>query len=570
MVFITLILCVIVFFAGCGGSDAGTATTDSSVSQDSLSSGVSSSSGVPSSLEDSSSSQDSSRYGGFARLEGLPRFVVDAPPPRFHEGPVTEFIPMDYGKILPFLGQQNQTEWYMTAELFGFIDAGGRIICDPVFSAVEKLTYGDRYAFVATSHWLEGGTASDASWWSNIESFKAVITSNGSFFGKFDDVYTGDFFLESNHEFIPVKRGDKWGLIDFDGNQILPFEYPNAPLFSDGLAAVFEWAGYEWMWEYFQNNVPFYYIDIAGNMVLGPFEPPPMVAYVEPFALHLEAVRFFDGLAMNFKDEEYGFIDRAGRVVIPHRYLFTGSGQIGWNEAGLALVVLPETREEFLSEWGHTEQIIASGLIDREGNLIVQMPLTYIWGGVNSHSGIYTVTGLDWNLTAAFDFAGNEIPAYGGHHMGNGYFITWSTNFADGSRVSGNGVNRSFEHGVSAQWLFGDWFSINVDFRTANAIDTGEYLMWNARTGEERHGLAPQPSWRSSVPNRYILVTTWDWERDNLFGVFDGDANVIIDMKFNYLTSIGENYFAIQGRHGGLLDSNGEWIIRVRLTGNFD
>ncbi|MCL2436542.1 MAG: WG repeat-containing protein [Clostridiales bacterium] len=496
-----------------------------------------------------------------SRIENLPRFEASTPP-RFHPEPVTQFIPMDYGTIRPFLGQINQGEWGWTNERFGFIDGYGRIICDPIFNEVTLLSHEDRHAFVVSSRWVPTGDAIPAWERDDLEGFVAVISSNGSFFGMFDDVYAGDFATAFDFEFIPVKRDGKWGVIDFDGNQIVDFAFPNAPLFSDGLAAVFTWPESlsgegDHLWWYFIDQVPFYYIDIHSNNVLGPFEPPSGLMIAEPIAIHLEAVMFHNGLAMNFHNERYGFIDTSGNVVIPHQYLLFQSAQIGWNSAGLALVASGE------AESVREEDLVTYALIDRYGNTVVQMPEAGTSGVMGWRlDDLYTVSRPeDWLTLAVFDHAGNEIRVLGENHVGNGYF-TNTQRGEDGmiaeTHLIGHGIDRTFtDAGIS--WMFGDWFFIfdNEDAQTRSI---------NVQTGELRDDFIIW-SW-PRIPNRNIIANTNN--NTMLFGVADDDGNLLIDTAFDSLQIIGEYYFAVQGLHGGLIDANGQWVFRTTLSGNFD
>ncbi|MBR5937956.1 MAG: substrate-binding domain-containing protein [Clostridiales bacterium] len=62
---------------------------------------------------------------------------------RSSEGPVKEFKASgEYGKIYPFLGVQNESKAYEGEKIYGFIDESGKIICDPVFNGVSRLSDG--------------------------------------------------------------------------------------------------------------------------------------------------------------------------------------------------------------------------------------------------------------------------------------------------------------------------------------------------------------------------------------------------------------------------------------------
>lgn len=50
-----------------------------------------------------------------------------------------------------------------------------------------------------------------------------------------------------------------------------------------------------------------------------------------------------------------------------------------------------------------------------------------------------------------------------------------------------------------------------------------------------------------------------------LYGIKKKNGEVLVDAVFNYLTEIGVNYLAVQGDYGGLIDVNGNWIIKVTI-----
>lgn|GEM_PF-4492539 len=482
----------------------------------------------------------------FPRLEALPPFTPSEAPPRLHAAPMNEFIPGDHGEILPFLGQLNMGDWGWATERYGFIDAQGRIICDPIFDSVRLISYGDRSAFVVTG---DGGAA--------------VIAHDGSFFRWFDDVYSGWWGLEFDHPYIPVKHFERWGVIDFDGNEILPPAFINAPLFSDGLAAVFRYREeFGHLHEYFMANANYYYIDSGGVVISGPFPSPQPFDEFSFAAQHLEMVMFHGGLAMNFYDGQYGFIDTSGQLVIPRNYLLFTRAQFGWNDADLALVAIAETQVGIANIRGNGHGINYA-LIDRQGNHVAIMKQSDPYG-VHEYSGFYFVSSMDWVEMSMYDHWGNSVDNRGGWYLGGGYFRTWidRDNIFEGIRLHGNGIDRELGS-VDLQWLYGDWFTKRLDETDERGDDI--FFQWNAQTEETRDVVMHIWDRRD---NRITVANGWHWGQK--FGVIDDEGNAVIEMEFDSLSPIGENYFAVQGRYGGLLDQNGNWIIRTRLSGNFD
>ena len=61
---------------------------------------------------------------------------------RASDEPMMAFVPGDYGEIYPFLGSYNNNNFGSRQHLYGFIDAQGKIICDPIFGYVYRLKDG--------------------------------------------------------------------------------------------------------------------------------------------------------------------------------------------------------------------------------------------------------------------------------------------------------------------------------------------------------------------------------------------------------------------------------------------
>ena len=65
---------------------------------------------------------------------------------RLSPGFIERLAPGDYGQLFPFAGEElKEAEWdYTIGRLYGLVDAGGRIVCDPVYSDVTRLSCTDR------------------------------------------------------------------------------------------------------------------------------------------------------------------------------------------------------------------------------------------------------------------------------------------------------------------------------------------------------------------------------------------------------------------------------------------
>jgi hypothetical protein len=511
-----------------------------------------------------------------ARLESLPRYKQHASS-RLYAEHVSNFIPSgNYGTVYPYLGQINHLDkdtywWGSSISLYGFATADGSIICDPVYDSVSAITYGDKLAYVASR------TVDPNRLWGldhNLNgNITAVMSADGSFYSEFDSVYiTNPLILPFEYEYIPVQKNGKWGVIDFDGTEILPCVYPNAPLFSEGFAAVYEDnEELETLTDDYNANTPYYYINVTGEIVLGPYERPMWVGerYLFDFDLYdlnLEAAVFHNGRAMNFNGYHYGFIDVAGELVIPQKYTLIGRNQFGWNEHGLAFVCVAEVTET-QAEWDldytyylyGKDGIVTYALIDVYDNRIAEWtcpPSAFPYG----EGGYIVVRDGYWQISALFDVAGNTLPLpiLDADYFFNGYFLKMTSD-VDTTEwyFSGNGISRTVK-ADSAQWFYGDWFILS-----SFGYENVEYRRLNLQTGEEFH--STEAFFASARDENRIII------HDGMnYGVISSAGEEIIEPAFRVLEPIGDNYFAVSGKYSGLVSDCGEWIVKTLLIRNAD
>ncbi len=101
----------------------------------------------------------------------------------------------------------------------------------------------------------------------------------------------------------PVRKGDGWGYIDHNGNEVIEFKYKNAGLFRERLACVLTERGYG-------------YIDVEGKMVIAP-------AYDYGSEFH-------KGVAVVQSDGKYGFIGRDGSWLLEPAFDYIDFGRYGY------------------------------------------------------------------------------------------------------------------------------------------------------------------------------------------------------------------------------------------------
>ncbi len=104
----------------------------------------------------------------------------------------------------------------------------------------------------------------------------------------------GDCTYYSNGKWCPVKKGDKWGVIDTTGNVVINFNYDHIGGFFDGVVIV-------------QNNEQFGLINKNENMLIA-FGQYDSISWLE--TSHLEII----------KSEKSGVADLKGNTIIPIQY----------------------------------------------------------------------------------------------------------------------------------------------------------------------------------------------------------------------------------------------------------
>lgn len=221
----------------------------------------------------------------------------------------------------------------------------------------------------------------------------------------------------------PVEQDNKWGYIDKTGRLIIPFKFDGAGNFSEGLAAVEikEKTGYIDKTGKFvipprfisgfsfseglavvvirrigqEGRTSFYkygYIDRSGRVVIQPPQNPESLKW---FAMAYKGLAFSEGLAY-MEPGKLGFIDKAGKQVIPPRY-----NDVQPFSEGLAVVMLEDKY----------------GYIDRSGKMVIPLQfkdagsfsegLAVInsnenqWGYIDK-SGKLVINGEEFSMARAF------------------------------------------------------------------------------------------------------------------------------------------------------------------------
>jgi hypothetical protein len=124
-------------------------------------------------------------------------------------------------------------------------------------------------------------------------------------------------------DFAKVSKNNRMGFINKQGKVVVPLDYENVKVFSNGLAAVMMLGKHG-------------FIDTAGTLVIP--------------AIYEDAGYFGNGLAPVKKKGKFGFIDRKGTLVIPYTYYESYSFYEG--RAAVQLNRYKDVEKEESGKWG--------------------------------------------------------------------------------------------------------------------------------------------------------------------------------------------------------------------------
>lgn len=257
--------------------------------------------------------------------------------------PITNFEYEDYNIFYDGLAA------VQVDEKWGFINKDGEIVIDCVFSEVgyfyndiANVKFEDKWGFIDKN----GNVIIDFQYeYSYVSTFNENDVAfafdnhlNFGFINKKGELIIGNLepsiadiemsYIFSDDRFITICVNDKWGVIDRNGNEIIPCEYEysisyyedRAIVEKDDQFACFDELGniiielgkYDDI-DYFneersivENDGKYGIIDKMGNLIT-PIE-------------YDDIKSFRDGIAIVEKDEKYGIIDKNGNIIVPIEY----------------------------------------------------------------------------------------------------------------------------------------------------------------------------------------------------------------------------------------------------------
>ncbi|MBP3413514.1 MAG: WG repeat-containing protein [Oscillospiraceae bacterium] len=221
---------------------------------------------------------------------------------RLSPEPLTELIPSEnYGTLYPFIGARKtyvSEEGYTMhqSEFYGFTDATGRIIVDPVYSDVALLTGGENGACLP--FWV---LTKDKPYSGDLfaySSHRAIASADGSFVSGFDYSYIYGYpdciVTQSLDRANPVYELYDHSMRLLFSTADLPFSHriQNAQYHSNGLFLLR-------LQE--EEGFAYYFMDREGDLAFGPY---------------MEAYGFSSGwAAVRLSNEKWTYIDPTGRLM---------------------------------------------------------------------------------------------------------------------------------------------------------------------------------------------------------------------------------------------------------------
>ncbi len=232
----------------------------------------------------------------------------------------------------------------------GYINKQGKLVIEPKFQQDSDTGFSEGLA--AVKLFIEEGTGLTR----QIKYLTGYINKEGSFVIQPQFIYGGPF-KDGMARIKSIRGVEKYGYIDKSGKVVVPSQFPQAFDFSEGLAMVMVYADQE-------NQVKKVgYIDKTGKLLIEPTFDDPLTMTLGPSRLHeaftyditgTEGV-FSEGLASVRVKGKFGFINRAGQMVIAPQFVHAGMFK-----EGLAPVSIKTERRRMY------------GFIDHTGKFIIQ------------------------------------------------------------------------------------------------------------------------------------------------------------------------------------------------------
>ncbi len=277
-------------------------------------------------------------------------------------------------------------------EKWGFIDMAGQEVVPPQYGDVGD--FHDGLAAVCVGDWNTGK-------WGFID-----MAGNEVIPPKYNDA---NGFREG---LAAVSLDNQWGFIDMTGKVVVPPKYDEAWAFQGGLAAVWIADGED---KGYCSPGKWGFIDKTGKEVVP--------------VIYEKIGAFRDGRACVVQDGKMGFVDEAGTVGIPLAYTYE---RPFIDRASSYEDLLPYFSEGLAAIWGSEAHGNQYGYIDRDGKVVI--PFEYDYAAPFSEGLAYVSKGASiWYETnedgkfGYIDKAGQVVVPlqYDCDYVGQGTLFTW-------------------------------------------------------------------------------------------------------------------------------------------------
>ena len=445
------------------------------------------------------------------------------PPKRYYAETMLGLVASDkYGRIVPYIGGTVSFYSNEQSNIFGLCDLSGRIVCDPVYNAVWIISNGETSLYALKVNKIsfveknENGYTYYYSYADN--STIKICPPDGSWTQTYDSVqsmkYT--YYASIIYDYITAKKNEKWGVVGYNGDIILPFQYNSPVCFSEGLASVSPGDG-KTMW----------YIDSTGEQILGPYDMPPPDPYWESGLDPPSPLRdfvFYRGYAPLYKGGKYGAIDKMGQIVIPAMYdrvQILEYGMVGYKVKGnwgVMTVTGKVIMEPTGDGWFYYDGEVLSFYSDNSGEHIEILP-----------DGTTRPYNHDTFDKTTLEINGKEVLL-----PESSYRDPWATPLPNGTYL----VEYFEDTYMSARWRI---YDKNANPVSDEVLGHVKYIDLNGSG---------------------ILQSASYWSQ---YRVYDLAGNLLSMEIFRDIDPIGSHLMVRTSEHGGVIDAKGNWIIKVPL-----
>ena len=474
-------------------------------------------------------------------------------PERYYPAPVSEIIPStDYGQIWPYIGGYAEAMMGEQHELIGICDEFGKIICDPVFKEAALIGKDDKQLYAFVKYDIYNGkkyeyvypttlAALDGSWAETFEHALWEETSGNEFSPPviggpgYDYSHSYSWRDAVRYDYITAKRGGRWGVVDWDGSVLLPFEYIEPVCFYEGLASVLS-----------EDGGTLSFIDITGKTVLGPFEAPSRPrdewGRLDDDLPITDKMMFHEGYAKFYENGKYGIIDRDGRTIIPAVH-----GFITCMDGGMAMFI------NYSYEKAGEPPSQSFGIVNDAGVVILD-PAGHAQHSAPRNAGGYAVIAASGEVWERVYYDGTRTP-----HEGRGFYINNEGYYAF-TRV---------DKTLPADSYYIDYVNDSLIIVFDRNKDTWRLYDYELNPMSPDNPGSAGWSMYGGAMTDYILISTpvpGGWSSRPSYMIYGLDGRLLLNNAYLTIMPIGDK-FMVRGRNtAGLVDKDGKYIIEVSVT----